>query len=120
MFISHNYDMRETFTTVNIHKLINKPIHTNIPNSITKLIPNHIKERNAYTTSIQNQLKTDVPQRDVFSLIFFNIYTSDLPLRHKHLITYADDITITVTNNNNTQTATVLNNRPFYLAEEER
>ena len=36
--------------TVNTHKLINKLIHTNIPNTITEFIANYIKGHEAYKT----------------------------------------------------------------------
>ena len=43
-------DMSNTFDTVNIRILIDKLIHTNIPNIITKSIANYIKRRQTYTT----------------------------------------------------------------------
>ena len=77
-------DMSKAFDTINIHTLIRKLLHTNIPGTIIKFIANYIKGRKAYTTyrnhtCKQRQFKTGVPQCGVLTPTLFNIYTSDLP-----------------------------------------
>ena len=77
-------DMSKAFDTINIHTLIRKMLHTNIPGTIIKSIANYIKGRKAYTTyrnhtSKQRQFKTGVPEGSVLSPTLFNIYTSYLP-----------------------------------------
>ena len=49
--------MSKAFDTVNIHKLIDKLIHTNVLNNISKFIANYIKGRKAFwdTTSTQHK-----------------------------------------------------------------
>ena len=47
------------------------------------------------TISTQCQFKSSVPQTGIRSSTLFNIYTSEIPTP-KQLITYGDDITITV------------------------
>ena len=74
--------MSKAFDTINIHTLIRKLLHTNIPGTIIKLIANYIKGRNAYTTyrnhtSRQRQFKTGVPQGGVLSPILFTLLTPD-------------------------------------------
>ena len=86
---------------INIHTLIRKLLHTNIPGTISKFIANCIKGRKSYTTcrnhkSRQRQFKTGVPQDGVLSPTLFNIYTSDLPPPSVS-VQVIDDITITST-----------------------
>jgi len=62
--------MSTAFDTVNINKLTNKLLNTNIPLNFIKLIVNYLKGRKAYTlynnaTSKQQILKTGVPQGGV-------------------------------------------------------
>ena len=97
-------DMSKAFDTINIHTLIKKLLHTNIPGTIIKFITNYIKGRKAYTTnrnhtSRQRQFITGVPQGGVLSLTLFKIYTSDLPPPSApvQVMGYANDITITST-----------------------
>ena len=78
------HDMNKAFDTINIHPLIRKLLHTNIPDTIIKFIAYYIKGRKAYTTyrkhtSRQRQFNTGIPQGGVLSPTIFNIYTSDLP-----------------------------------------
>ena len=96
--------MSKAFDTINIHTLIRKLLHTNIPGTIIKFIANYIKRREAYTTyrnhtSRQRQFKTGVPQVVVLSPTLFNIYTSDLPPPSAlvQVMAYTDEITITHT-----------------------
>ena len=91
--------MIKAFDTVNIHKLINKIMQTNIPNNIPKFLANYLKARQAFTmlqnvSSRKQNLKTRVPQEGVFSPTLFNIYMSDLPKPPENVQTevYADDI----------------------------
>ena len=49
-------DMSKAFDTINIHTLIRKLLHTNIPGTIIKFIANYIKGRKAYTTYINHNL----------------------------------------------------------------
>ena len=95
-------DKTKTFKTINIHTLIRKLLHTNIPGKIIKFIANYIKGRKAYTTYInhtssQRQFKTGVPQGGVLSPTLCNIYTADIPPPRApvQVMAYADDITIT-------------------------
>ena len=88
--------------TINIHTLIRNLLQTNIPGTIIHFVANYIKGCKAHTTYrnhtfIQSQFKTGVPQGGVVSLTLFNIYTADLtePRAQVHVISYADDITIT-------------------------
>ena len=89
----HRLELSKTFDIVNIHKLIYKLIHTNIPNTITKFIANYIKGcKLAYTTfrnttSTQRHFKTGVPQGGILSPT----------LVHLKYITHADDITTSAT-----------------------
>ena len=99
--------MSKEFDTVNIHKLINKLMHTIIPNTITKCIANYIKGRKAYklleTLHLHTaNLKTGVPQGMVLSSTLFNIYISDISTLPKHTqpVTYADNLKITATHFN--------------------
>ena len=74
--------MSKVFDTVDIHKLIDKLIHTNILNTII-FIANYIKGYKAYstirnTTSTQLPFKTCVPQGGVLS-------PTDIPMQHTHL-----------------------------------
>src|SRR6476469_2024715 len=74
-------DLSKAFDTVDIHSLIHKLHHTNIPPTIIKYIANYIKGRKGYTlhlnaTSRPQQFKTGVPQGGVLSPTLFNIYTS--------------------------------------------
>ena len=60
-------DMSKAFDTVNIHTLIYKLTHTDIPHTILRYIANYIKGRMAYTTvrnhsSTKRQFKSGVPQ----------------------------------------------------------
>jgi len=103
--------MSKAFDTVNIHKLTNKILKTNIPPNFIKLIINYLKGRKAYTlynnaTSKQQILKTGVPQGGVLSPALFNIYTSDIPAppNGTDLESYADDLN-TLTSHSNIQTA---------------
>ena len=64
--------MNKAFDAVYIHKLINKLIHTNISDIITKFIANYIK-------LLETVHLLFFPQRVVLSLTLFNIFTSDLP-----------------------------------------
>ena len=43
-------NMSKAFDTINIHTLIRKLLHSNIPDTIIKFIANYIKGRKAYTT----------------------------------------------------------------------
>ena len=97
-------DMSKAFDTINIHTLIRKLLHTNIPGTIFKFIANFIKSRKAYTTYInhtssQCQFKTGIPQDGVLSPTLFNTYTAYIsPQRAPvHVMAYANDITITST-----------------------
>ena len=74
-------NMSKAFNTVNIHKFINKLIHTNIPNITTGFIANYIRICKAYTifrdqTSLQCQLKTGIPHLGILLATFFTIYTT--------------------------------------------
>ena len=96
--------MSKAFDTINIHPLIRKLLQTKLPDTIIKLIENHIKGRKPYTTyknhtSLHRQIKTDVLQGGVLSPTLFNIYTADTPppITPVQLMAYADDITITST-----------------------
>ena len=76
-------DRSNAFDTINIHTLIRKMLHNNMPYTLIKLIANYINWRKAYTTyrnhtSIQLQFKTGVPQGGVLSPTLLNIYTADL------------------------------------------
>ena len=93
--------MSKAFDTINIHTLIKKLLQTSIPGTI---IATYIKGCKVYTTyrnhtSIQRQFKTGVPQGGDHSTTLFHICTSDLPPPRApgHVMTYADDITITST-----------------------
>ena len=104
-------DMSKSFDTINIHTLIKKLLHTNIPGTIIRFIANYIKGRKAYTTYInhtssQRQFKTGVSQGGVLSSTFFNIYTADIPLPRApvQVMAYADDITITSTHTSTSAT----------------
>ena len=106
-------DMSKAFDTVNIYKLLQKTLNTNIPNTIIKFISNYTRARQAYTLynntkSKRKTFKTGVPQGGVLSPTLFNIYTSDIPRPppNVQITTYADDITITSahTNINTAQT----------------
>ena len=97
-------DMSKTFDTINIHTLIRKLLHTNIPDKIIKFIANHINRRKTYTTyrnqtSSQHQFKTGVPQGGVLSQTSFTIYTIYIPPPRApgHVMAHAHDITITST-----------------------
>ena len=77
-------DMRKAFDTINIHTLIRKLLHTNIPGTIIKLIANYIRGRKTYTpyrnhTSIQCQFRTGVTEGGILSPTLFKMYTADLP-----------------------------------------
>ena len=98
-------DMSKAFDTINIHTLIRKLLHTNIPGTIIKFIANYIKGRIAYTTYInytssKRQFTTGVPQGGVLSPTLFKMYTADIPPPRApvQVIAYADAITITSTN----------------------
>ena len=83
-------DMSKAFDSVNIHKLTDKILQTNIPTNIIKFTANYIKGRKAYTqynntSSKQKLLKTGVPQGGVLSPTLFNIYTSDIPSPPKNV-----------------------------------
>ena len=97
-------DMSKAFDTVNIHKLTQKLLQTNIPTTIIKFIHNYTRGCQAYTTfrnhtSTQRHFKTGVPQGGVLSPTLFNIYTADIPQPRApvRVMSYADDITITST-----------------------
>ena len=92
-------DMSKAFDTINIHTLIRKMLQTNIPDTIIKLIENHIKGRKTYTTyrnhtSSQRQFKNGVPQGGVISPTLFNIYTAGMPppRAQVQVMAYSDDI----------------------------
>ena len=92
-------DMSKALDTINIHTLIRKLLHTNLPGTIVKFIANYIKGHKSYTTyrnhtSIQRQFKTTV-----LLPTLFNIYISDLPPPREPVqaMGNADDITITST-----------------------
>ena len=53
-------DISKVYGTENIHLLINKFMHTNIPNMTTKLIANFIKGHKAYTTFRNTTLTNDL------------------------------------------------------------
>ena len=96
--------MSQAFDTTNIHTVIGKLQHTNIPGTIIKFITNYFKERKVYTTYRnhtfkQHQFKIGVPQIGVLSPTLFNIYRAYLPphIAPIHVMVYADDITITST-----------------------
>ena len=97
-------DMSKAFDTINIHTLIRKLLHANIPGTFIKFIANYIKGRKAYTTytnhtSSQRLFKKGVPQGPVLSPTLFNIYTEDMPPPRAlvQVMAYADDIAITST-----------------------
>ena len=96
--------MSKSYDTINIHTLIRTLLHTNVPDTIIKLIANDIKGCKAYTTYInrpssQRQFKPGVPRGGVLSPILFNIYTADIPPPRAlvQVMACADDITITST-----------------------
>ena len=100
-------DMSKAFDTINIHKIIRKLLHINIPGTIIRFIANYIKGRKAYTTyrnhtSSQRQLKTGVPQGGVLSPTLFNISTAYIPPPRAavQVMAYAVDVTITSTHTN--------------------
>ena len=110
--------MTKAFETINIHKLTQKLLKTNIPNNIIKFLANYLKGRNAYTilhniTSRKRKLKTGVPQGGVLSPILFNIYLSDIPNppSNVQLEVYADDM-YTLSSDNNYNKA-VQNLQPY-------
>ena len=87
--------MSKAFDTIHIHTLIRKLLHNSIPDTITRLMANYIKEHKAYTTyrkhtSIRRQC-------GVLSPTPFYIYTADLPRAPVQVLSYADDITFTST-----------------------
>jgi hypothetical protein len=99
-------DMSKAFDTINIHKLIQKMMKTEIPNTIIKFIANYIKGRQAYTIlqdvqSKKRNVKFGVPQGGVLSPTLFNLYMSDIPTPPEdiQLEVYADDMTTLSSNN---------------------
>ena len=48
-----NVALELLFNTLSIHKLINKLIHTNIPNTITKFIANYINPLNTASLALK-------------------------------------------------------------------
>src|SRR6478609_5639223 len=100
-------DLSKAFDTVNIHSLIHKLHHTNIPPTMIKYIANYIKGRKGYTlhlnaTSRPQQFKKGVPQGGVLSPTLFNICTSDIskPPKNTTLTIYADDMNPTASHHN--------------------
>ena len=94
----------KAFDTINIHTLVRKLIHTNIPGTIKTFIENYIDGSKVYTTYrnhafIQRQFETGVSQGGVLSPTLFNIYTSDLPPPRApvQVMAYPKDMTITST-----------------------
>jgi len=47
-------DMSKAFDTVNIYKLINKLLSTNIPNDLIKFIVNYLKDKLTTLITMQN------------------------------------------------------------------
>jgi hypothetical protein len=91
--------MSKAFDTVNIPKLNNKLLHTDIPPTVIKFTANYLKGRKAFTLhnnspSSKMHLKTGVPQGSVLSPTLFNIYTADIPRPppNTQLDCYADDM----------------------------
>ena len=86
-------DMSKAFDTLDMHTLIRKLLHTNIPGTIMKFIANYINRRTAYTT-YRNHISI---QGEVCSPTLVNIYTADLPPPREpvQVMAYADDIIIT-------------------------
>ena len=62
---------------MNIHKLINKLIHTNILDTITKFIANYVKRPKAYIT-FRNTASTQHKLKKWRSTTLSNIYISDI------------------------------------------
>ena len=98
-------DLTAAFDTVDHGILLRDIYEAPIPNSTKRWVASYLQGRFSYVEyknkkSKLRKVKQGVPQGGVLSPMLFNMYMSKMPLPEGdvHLVTYADDITLTTSN----------------------